>query len=301
MQLKATPPQHKDVYCANCKKKSCIVGIRFKCGHCVDYDLCQICHTYNIHNKNHWFIIIPEPVGYIPKELLIKYVPQVTQSKNNTDQQQQQQQQGFGNFGGPSFTKQGQQTQSQFAPLNSGFHSNADSSPPSLFGSQSATSKPPAKGSLFGDLVKSSQAHQPDPPFFANNNSSGPKSTLFEAPKSAFGTPFAASSQTTFTATQTTFGFSDNNGSGNNNNNNSFTPQTQSLFGFTGNNTNNNNNGSNSFYPQSQSPFAFNNSNNISNQPVFISGAPQQDQQCFPATFSFGNSQQNYTDGTMDG
>ncbi|CAI2183363.1 9758_t:CDS:2 [Funneliformis geosporum] len=47
-------------YCNVCNKY--IVGIRYKCGHCDNYDICSNCETSN-HNRDHVFIKIKSPIG----------------------------------------------------------------------------------------------------------------------------------------------------------------------------------------------------------------------------------------------
>lgn len=53
---------HPGIYCDNCDQL--IHGIRYKCGNCTDFDLCQECESLpNIHNKNHIFLKIRFPVS----------------------------------------------------------------------------------------------------------------------------------------------------------------------------------------------------------------------------------------------
>ncbi|XP_035210298.1 next to BRCA1 gene 1 protein-like isoform X1 [Stegodyphus dumicola] len=53
---------HEDIFCDNCDQL--IHGIRYKCGNCSDFDLCQECESLpNIHNKNHVFLKIRYPVA----------------------------------------------------------------------------------------------------------------------------------------------------------------------------------------------------------------------------------------------
>ena len=48
---------HYKSQCDKCNARP-IVGSRYKCGHCSDYDLCEVCFkTYDsFHNKNHVFL-----------------------------------------------------------------------------------------------------------------------------------------------------------------------------------------------------------------------------------------------------
>jgi len=52
---------HSGVTCDNCKI-SPIIGIRYKCANCDDYDLCATCEAKNIHNNDHVFIKLTKPV-----------------------------------------------------------------------------------------------------------------------------------------------------------------------------------------------------------------------------------------------
>ncbi|KAL3854811.1 hypothetical protein ACJMK2_014057 [Sinanodonta woodiana] len=51
---------HDGVICDNCNKT--IIGARYKCGNCLDYDLCEECEAMNgIHDEEHVFIKIRRP------------------------------------------------------------------------------------------------------------------------------------------------------------------------------------------------------------------------------------------------
>ncbi|GIY72957.1 next to BRCA1 gene 1 protein [Caerostris extrusa] len=53
---------HTGIFCDNCDQL--IHGIRYKCGNCPDFDLCQECESLPyIHNKNHIFLKIRYPVA----------------------------------------------------------------------------------------------------------------------------------------------------------------------------------------------------------------------------------------------
>uniref|UniRef100_A0A1I8I5X1 ZZ-type domain-containing protein n=1 Tax=Macrostomum lignano TaxID=282301 RepID=A0A1I8I5X1_9PLAT len=55
-------PVHQNVYCDNCN--TVIVGVRYKCGMCKDYDLCERCESSRPHQqRNHLFIKIYEPIS----------------------------------------------------------------------------------------------------------------------------------------------------------------------------------------------------------------------------------------------
>ncbi|KAJ2726573.1 hypothetical protein GGI07_000515 [Coemansia sp. Benny D115] len=45
---------HAGVMCDRCNKQ--IVGVRYKCGNCLDYDLCEGCEPLSDHNSNHMFV-----------------------------------------------------------------------------------------------------------------------------------------------------------------------------------------------------------------------------------------------------
>jgi len=54
------PPVHEGVRCDGCSEG--IVGIRYKCSTCPDYDLCQECEKKgNIHDPSHVFLKISKP------------------------------------------------------------------------------------------------------------------------------------------------------------------------------------------------------------------------------------------------
>lgn len=54
------PPVHEGVVCDGCGEG--IVGIRYKCSSCADYDLCQECEKKgNIHDSTHVFLKISKP------------------------------------------------------------------------------------------------------------------------------------------------------------------------------------------------------------------------------------------------
>ncbi|KAJ2089914.1 hypothetical protein IW138_003044 [Coemansia sp. RSA 986] len=55
----APKPVHVSVCCDACNKL--IVGVRFKCGNCLDYDLCEKCEADSEHNSDHLLIKIRTP------------------------------------------------------------------------------------------------------------------------------------------------------------------------------------------------------------------------------------------------
>ncbi|ORZ11982.1 hypothetical protein BCR42DRAFT_453919 [Absidia repens] len=48
--------KHNNVICDHCNAD--IVGVRYKCGHCPDYDLCEACEPLRLHNQDHVFLKI---------------------------------------------------------------------------------------------------------------------------------------------------------------------------------------------------------------------------------------------------
>ncbi|KAH9514091.1 hypothetical protein Btru_030191 [Bulinus truncatus] len=51
---------HVDIYCDNCNDE--IRGIRFKCGNCLDFDLCEVCEDLpDIHDPSHVFLKLRYP------------------------------------------------------------------------------------------------------------------------------------------------------------------------------------------------------------------------------------------------
>jgi len=51
-QLKYLPPKHVGVICDGCNR-SPIIGIRYKCLECFDYDLCEICADRQLIHSHH--------------------------------------------------------------------------------------------------------------------------------------------------------------------------------------------------------------------------------------------------------
>ncbi|KAK3083203.1 hypothetical protein FSP39_016634 [Pinctada imbricata] len=62
---------HNNVYCDFCEKV--IVGPRYKCCNCVDYDLCEQCEgIYGVHDPNHVFLKLRKPIKLHRKTPLMK-------------------------------------------------------------------------------------------------------------------------------------------------------------------------------------------------------------------------------------
>ena len=55
---------HKNVWCDKCKMKP-IIGTRYKCGNCVDFDLCSNCKKTSLHDGNHIFMVINKPIPHV--------------------------------------------------------------------------------------------------------------------------------------------------------------------------------------------------------------------------------------------
>lgn len=143
---------HENVACLACKRKS-IAGIRYRCGHCPNLDLCEPCYRSVKHDETHLFVIIRDPISYLPSQPLISIIPKLVKPNNtlmttttttisppknpltssfNPDQFSMQ------------LTKEEQSNNRRFAPLNDSFHSYNDSnrkadSPPSIFSQLSQT------------------------------------------------------------------------------------------------------------------------------------------------------------------
>ncbi len=57
------PPHHENVFCDSCRMTP-VVGTRFKCGNCPNFDLCQWCYEANVraHDASHVFLAMRRPV-----------------------------------------------------------------------------------------------------------------------------------------------------------------------------------------------------------------------------------------------
>ena len=51
---------HTGITCDNCKKPT-IIGVRYKCFICPNYDLCSDCEKTNCHDIQHCFIKLKDP------------------------------------------------------------------------------------------------------------------------------------------------------------------------------------------------------------------------------------------------
>eukprot|EP01089_Gocevia_fonbrunei_P022673 TRINITY_DN924_c0_g1_i1.p1 TRINITY_DN924_c0_g1~~TRINITY_DN924_c0_g1_i1.p1 ORF type:complete len:101 (-),score=2.61 TRINITY_DN924_c0_g1_i1:117-419(-) len=66
------PVVHQNIRCDGCGADA-FKGIRYKCAHCPDYDLCETCekNSANIHNPNHLFLKIRRPLTLFSSVSLI--------------------------------------------------------------------------------------------------------------------------------------------------------------------------------------------------------------------------------------
>jgi hypothetical protein len=64
--VNSNPKKHENVWCDNCKT-SPLIGIRYKCMNCADYDLCESCEksSESLHDPTHCFIKIKQPVNFV--------------------------------------------------------------------------------------------------------------------------------------------------------------------------------------------------------------------------------------------
>jgi len=57
---------HQGVYCDSCSKlrgdRNFIMGPRYRCNSCRDFDLCSICYEGRTHPSDHYFYVIPTPL-----------------------------------------------------------------------------------------------------------------------------------------------------------------------------------------------------------------------------------------------
>eukprot|EP00026_Physarum_polycephalum_P003915 Phypoly_transcript_03932.p1 GENE.Phypoly_transcript_03932~~Phypoly_transcript_03932.p1 ORF type:complete len:464 (-),score=71.66 Phypoly_transcript_03932:802-2193(-) len=75
--------EHLNISCDVCHA-SPIVGVRYKCANCADYDLCEICESRNAHDPTHLFLKIKLPLPAIVQKVMIPFslynIPTITQS-----------------------------------------------------------------------------------------------------------------------------------------------------------------------------------------------------------------------------
>lgn len=63
---------HENITCDVCNA-SPIVGVRYKCINCSDFDLCEICEARNAHDPTHLFIKIKHPLPAVVQRVLVPY------------------------------------------------------------------------------------------------------------------------------------------------------------------------------------------------------------------------------------
>jgi hypothetical protein len=63
---------HRSITCNHCGM-SPIRGVRFKCGNCADFDICEVCEHVQPHNRHHLFIKIRVPIPPLanPRSILV--------------------------------------------------------------------------------------------------------------------------------------------------------------------------------------------------------------------------------------
>ncbi|KAI8329220.1 hypothetical protein BC941DRAFT_443370 [Chlamydoabsidia padenii] len=76
--------EHGNVICDKCDNR--IIGIRYKCGHCFDYDLCETCEALTPHDPKHIFLKIRHclPFGNLPGTPLLPKFDGTTKSTPST-------------------------------------------------------------------------------------------------------------------------------------------------------------------------------------------------------------------------
>lgn len=62
---------HHDILCDNCKKT--IIGFRYKCVTCADYDLCPKCEMQETHT-HHYMIRIPKPLKFVSSSYIHYFI-----------------------------------------------------------------------------------------------------------------------------------------------------------------------------------------------------------------------------------
>ncbi|KAF1800628.1 hypothetical protein V8B55DRAFT_1534289 [Mucor lusitanicus] len=79
--------QHLGVECDHCQAN--IEGIRYKCGHCTNYDLCETCEhqAASFHDTTHAFIKIRYPIQSIVKKPLLPKFKELNDTSKTTVQE----------------------------------------------------------------------------------------------------------------------------------------------------------------------------------------------------------------------
>ncbi|KAK4512641.1 calcium channel protein [Mucor velutinosus] len=85
--IPAAPIRHLGVECDHCQAN--IEGIRYKCGHCTNYDLCEACEhqAASIHDKTHAFIKIRYPIQSIVRKPLLPKFKELSDTSKSTVQE----------------------------------------------------------------------------------------------------------------------------------------------------------------------------------------------------------------------
>jgi hypothetical protein len=166
---------HEGTACVSCKRKS-IAGIRYRCGHCPNLDLCEPCYRSVKHDETHLFVIIKDPICYLPSQPLITIIPKLVKPNNiiatTTTSPLQQKNPLASSFNPDQFsmqlTKEEQSNNRRFAPLNDSFHSFNESN-----NNNNATKKTTSSTSIFAQLTQvaeqQQQNNQPFGSFFESN------------------------------------------------------------------------------------------------------------------------------------
>jgi len=115
-------PCHQGVRCQDCRQEP-IYGVRYVCGYCENYNLCQICWQYTSHDATHLFVAVAKPRKDIPLTGPLLTFPACSSPSVSHSAM-------FGLPESPSssssspFAKEENRTMRRFAPLNDAFHSN---------------------------------------------------------------------------------------------------------------------------------------------------------------------------------
>ncbi|CAH1784950.1 unnamed protein product [Owenia fusiformis] len=75
---------HRGITCSLCGQ-SPLCGVRYKCGSCTDYDVCECCEVKDLHNRTHTFIKIYIPVPPLANSRMPLYKPMYPGKERNTD------------------------------------------------------------------------------------------------------------------------------------------------------------------------------------------------------------------------